>query len=47
MGVSAIGLNPNDEHAWYAKGWSLEKFGHKDEAAQCFQRAKELGYEES
>ena len=43
----AIELNPTDEGAWYNKGWSLEKLGRKDEAELCFQKAKELGYEES
>lgn len=37
----AIELNPNDEMAWYGKGFCLEKIGRKDEAEQCYKRFRE------
>ena len=46
--AKALELNPNDGDAWYNKGWNLQKLGRRDkEPYDCFQKAKELGYEES
>ena len=39
----AIKINPKDAAAWHNKGVSLDKVGRRDEAQNCFDKAKELG----
>jgi pentatricopeptide repeat protein len=35
---------PNDAKTWYNKGIALGKLGRYEEAKQCYDKAKQLGY---
>jgi tetratricopeptide (TPR) repeat protein len=43
----AIAINPTYALAWYNKGIALDQAGNYSEAASCYAKAKELGYEGS
>ena len=42
----AITIDPSDADAWNSKGNSLNSLGKSDEAKKCFEKSKELEYDE-
>jgi len=38
----AIEIDPNDEEAWYSKGWPLGELERHEEAIECYDKAIEL-----